>query len=185
MTTVTTAKLEANRRNAKKSTGPQTPEGKASSALNATRHGLTAKQVLTPGESAEDFEAFASELGASLAPVGELEALLVERVVFCAWRLRRVFRMEAAQAIFQAEHREEFSILHRGRSQQGAEGGDIAKRAEVLVTLSRYEAALERSMYRALHQLERTQAARNGEAVPVPEAIDIDVAVSEGPPAEP
>jgi hypothetical protein len=45
--------------------------------------------------------------------------------------------------------------------------------------LSRYEATLERSFYRALHELERLQAARLGQAVPLPEAVDVSVSGSE------
>ena len=43
-------KAEANRRNALKSTGPNTPEGKAAVRLNALRHGLLTQQILLPGE---------------------------------------------------------------------------------------------------------------------------------------
>ncbi|MFI5381076.1 MAG: hypothetical protein ACHRHE_17400, partial [Tepidisphaerales bacterium] len=44
------ARTAANRRNALKSTGPRTPEGKAKSALNALKHGLTAQSPLLPTE---------------------------------------------------------------------------------------------------------------------------------------
>ncbi len=44
--------------------------------------------------------------------------------------------------------------------------------------LSRYEVTLERSFYKALHELQRLQAAREGQAVPLPEAVDVAVSVS-------
>jgi hypothetical protein len=47
---------EANRRNARKSTGPNTPEGKQRSRCNALRHGLTAETAIVALEDAEDFE---------------------------------------------------------------------------------------------------------------------------------
>ena len=50
--------IEANRRNALKSTGPTTPEGKESSRRNALRHGLTAETVIAALEDAEDYQAF-------------------------------------------------------------------------------------------------------------------------------
>ena len=50
--------IEANRRNALKSTGPTTPEGKDRSCRNALRHGLTAETVIAALEDAEDYQAF-------------------------------------------------------------------------------------------------------------------------------
>ena len=50
--------IEANRRNALKSTGPTTPEGKERSRCNAVRHGLTAETVIAALEDAEDYQAF-------------------------------------------------------------------------------------------------------------------------------
>jgi hypothetical protein len=44
--------------------------------------------------------------------------------------------------------------------------------------LSRYEVTLERSLYKALHELQRLQAARQGQAVPLPEAVDVDFSVT-------
>jgi hypothetical protein len=41
-------KIEANRRNAQKSTGPKTQEGKDKVKLNALTHGLTAQTVSLP-----------------------------------------------------------------------------------------------------------------------------------------
>src|SRR5215211_2959763 len=87
--------IEANRRNALKSTGPKTPEGKASARLNATKHGLLSQEVLLPGEDEEALNELGERLRAELQPVGEMENLLVERIIDATWRLRRLSRVEA------------------------------------------------------------------------------------------
>jgi hypothetical protein len=91
---MTDKQTNANRHNAQLSTGPQTPDGKARSSMNAVRHGVLSKMLLLPGESAEDHDAFSANLVADLRPVGALEALLVDRAVTSAWRLRRLLAVE-------------------------------------------------------------------------------------------
>jgi hypothetical protein len=54
-----------------------------------------------------------------------------------------------------------------------------AGKANALATLSRYETSIERSVFKALHELERRQALRQGKEVPVPLAVDIDVSGTE------
>ena len=87
--------IEANRRNALKGSGPKTPEGKATARLNATTHGLLSQEVLLPGEDEEALKELAERLRAELQPVGEMESLLVERIIDATWRLRRLSRVEA------------------------------------------------------------------------------------------
>ena len=48
-----------------------------------------------------------------------------------------------------------------------------------MIILSRSESPLERGLFKALHELQRLQAARQGEAVPLPEAMDVEVSVAE------
>ena len=84
------------RRNAQHSTGPKTAEGKAASRRNALRHGLTAEQIVIFDESAEDYAAFAGELRTAYGPADAAEEGLVERITHASWRLRRVWRVEAA-----------------------------------------------------------------------------------------
>jgi hypothetical protein len=51
-------RIAANRRNASKSTGPKTQQGKQRARCNAIRHGLTAETVIRALEDAEDYRAF-------------------------------------------------------------------------------------------------------------------------------
>src|SRR5918997_4431748 len=85
----------ANRRNARKSTGPKTSGGKAAVRLNANKHGLRSQEVLLPGEDGEALKELDENLRAELQPVGELENLLVDSIVAAHWRLRRLRRVEA------------------------------------------------------------------------------------------
>jgi hypothetical protein len=87
--------IEANRRNALESTGPKTPEGKDTARLNATTHGLLSQEVLLPGEDEAALKEFSERLRAELQPVGELESLLVEKIVAAHWRMQRLERVEA------------------------------------------------------------------------------------------
>src|SRR5215210_5862045 len=88
-------KTEANRRNALNSTGPKTPKGKAAVRHNAVKHGLLSQDVLLPGEDEAALRELGERLMAELRPEGELENLLVERIVAAHWRLRRLGRVEA------------------------------------------------------------------------------------------
>ena len=92
----TQKQIEANRRNARKSTGPKTAAGKAASAANALSHGLTAAgDVLLADESADAFEARQRDVLADLAPQDALQAMLARRIVQLLWRLDRAARLEA------------------------------------------------------------------------------------------
>jgi hypothetical protein len=87
-------KIAANRANARRSTGPKTQAGKAAVRLNNLRHGLYSRESLIRGESEADLVTFGKRLRAALAPAGELELLLADRIVSTAWRLRRLISIE-------------------------------------------------------------------------------------------
>ena len=85
----------ANRRNARRSTGPKTPRGKYHARMNARKHGLRGHEVLLPDEDPAEFEAFRENIFRDLRPVGFLEAELADHVVSSCWWLRRCDRIEA------------------------------------------------------------------------------------------
>ena len=88
--------IEANRRNALKSTGPTTPEGKARSRRNAVRHGLTAETVITALEDSDDYEAFQAAVISEYDAESAVERELVLRLASVLWRLRRATGIEIA-----------------------------------------------------------------------------------------
>ena len=88
--------IEANRRNALKSTGPTTPEGKRRSRCNAVRHGLTAETVIAALEDSEDYQAFEAAVIADYDAESAVERELVLRLASVLWRLRRATGIETA-----------------------------------------------------------------------------------------
>jgi hypothetical protein len=72
--------IEANRRNARKSTGPVTEDGKLRSRCNAVRHGLTAETVIGALEDAEDYQAFEAAIVADYDAQSAVEGELVLRL---------------------------------------------------------------------------------------------------------
>jgi hypothetical protein len=88
--------IEANRRNALKSTGPATPEGKERSSRNALRHGLTAETVIAALEDCEDYEAFEAAVISDYDAESAVERELVLRLASVLWRLRRATGIETA-----------------------------------------------------------------------------------------
>ena len=88
-------RIEANRANAQKSTGPRTEQGKARSRANPWKHGLTASMLVITGEEPEEFDELRAALIASYDPQSPWECELVERLVGIFWRLRSWKRKES------------------------------------------------------------------------------------------
>jgi hypothetical protein len=95
--------LEANRRNARLSTGPVTDEGKRRSRQNAVRHGLTAETVINALEDAEDYAAFEMAITADYDAQTAVERELVLRLASLLWRLRRATAIESGLFKIQAK----------------------------------------------------------------------------------
>ena len=208
---------QANRRNALKSTGPKTAEGKAAVRHNALRHGLLSRDVLLPGEDEDSLKELDERLRDELQPVGALESLLVERIISSTWRLQRLGRVEAgifARELYgemadrarkeadtytidltdfsrtadttitnEDKHREAVSKAEEMEAMRDAETATLGQtfirdstKANAFSKLSRYETTIERSLFKALHELQRLQAARGaGGNVSPPVAVDVDV----------
>ena len=96
--------IEANRRNARKSTGPITDEGKHRSRCNAVRHGLTAETVIGALEDAEDYQAFEAAIIADYDAQSAVERELVLRLASLLWRLRRATIIETGLFDIQADN---------------------------------------------------------------------------------
>ncbi len=88
-------KIAANRRNAQRSTGPTTEQGRRASSRNAVTHGFYCSGVVVQGEDETAYQSLAAALQQDVSPQTTIDALAVEQLAGAAWRLRRFRRMEA------------------------------------------------------------------------------------------
>ena len=95
MNIISNKKLEANRRNALKSTGPKTKEGKLFASQNALKHGLNAKKFLVIGENLEEVKAFIERMMDYLKPKGVSQEIIAGKIIDLAIRLKRIGVIEA------------------------------------------------------------------------------------------
>jgi hypothetical protein len=105
--------VDANRRNAVKSTGPTTLSGKQHSRANALRHGLTAETVVPTFEDAEDYEAFQASVTADFEAETAVERELILRLASVLWRLRRASTIETALFELAAQQEDRPGLISR------------------------------------------------------------------------
>jgi hypothetical protein len=110
--------IEANRRNAIKSTGPNTEEGKHRSRRNAIRHGLCAETVIESIEDVDDYRAFEAAVTADYDVRTAVERELVLRLASLLWRLRRATSIETDLLRIQAEIMQDRRDQPQGRRTQ-------------------------------------------------------------------
>jgi hypothetical protein len=88
----TARQIEANRRNAQKSTGPKTVRGRAVVRWNGLKHGLNARTLILPGENRADFQALLHALEAEHQPTTPRQRKLVKESAEAIWRAGRILR---------------------------------------------------------------------------------------------
>ncbi len=103
----TKKQIKANRENAKKSTGPRTPEGKRRVSMNALKHGLCAQEMVMTGEDPEEFEQLRDGFADVLEPADDFEASLVRQMISAEWRMRRADRVEVGTINLLADRRKD------------------------------------------------------------------------------
>jgi hypothetical protein len=116
--------MEANRRNALRSTGPKSHNGKQQSRRNALRHGLTAETVIEGWEDTEDYRAFEAAIISDYDAETAVERELVLRLASLLWRMRRAISIETDLLTNQTE------ILRDRRNELGAGGDNLLPRVE-------------------------------------------------------
>jgi hypothetical protein len=172
--------IEANRRNAMKSTGPKTEAGKEHSRRNAVRHGLTAETVVNVLEDQEDYKAFEIAVTSDFDVQTAVERELVLRLASLLWRLRRATAIdtgllqipsdidEAPDLEITEQANETIGVvaqLHDHEEDESAGQPDLALNSEIsrrflrldpgsLERLGRYETALWRQAYQVIFVLD-------------------------------
>ena len=141
---VSAARQTANAANARLSTGPRTSEGKAHSAQNARKHGLTAKDLVIGPEDREEFDEMLAGFQTDVAPQGALQQALFDELVASAWNLRRIRRMETELCAGAAAY---LDLLNDNEIQTK------------LDRLARHKSRIERTFHRSLKELKALQTA--------------------------
>lgn len=157
----TPAQIAANRRNARKSTGPTSAEGKARASRNAVTHGLWAKDGVIAGEDPAEFAAFQQAMLAELRPVGVRQQMVAERIVHLWWKLRRLPGLESAAVRQLIADRPEQDPPPTAVEAMAA---DLVAPRSVLRTLHSHEMRLSANLRAATQELRDLQAAGDGPA---------------------
>jgi hypothetical protein len=135
---------QANRQNAQKSTGPNTPEGREAIRFNALTYGLRTRETILPNEDCRLYSDLWDELEADWRPQGRTERIYLETMVTSQWLLRRI-----------AQSEQEIYIRL----------GNEAK-FKMLAYVYKQRARLERSFRTAVADMQQSQKERR--AVPTP-----------------
>jgi hypothetical protein len=99
----TQRQIEANRRNAQKSTGPTSVTGKAASSMNALKSGIHAKTLVLPSEKLADLEQLIADYYQRHNPDSPEARLYLDEVIHCEWLLRRYRTAETQMWQYQAQ----------------------------------------------------------------------------------
>jgi hypothetical protein len=128
--------IDANRRNARLSTGPVTTEGKQRSRRNAVRHGLTAETIIGPLEDPHDYAAFELAVTSDFEATTAVERELVLRLASLLWRLRRATAIESGLFRIQARHLLQFRQARKAQQQRQKTIDDLYRTAAVTESVS-------------------------------------------------
>jgi hypothetical protein len=149
----TIKQIEANRLNAKKSTGPRSAEGKAASSMNALKSGIDAQSHIIRGEDQALLDALTTEYLERFRPAAPEERFYVATLIRDDWQLRRLSKADAQ--IWEYEMDSAFSL-----NKDSPLGHAFSRGDRVFIRLQRRIDTAERSYQRALRELERLQAIR-------------------------
>jgi hypothetical protein len=180
---ITEAQLHANRRNAEKSTGPRTNEGKHRARLNGLRHGLTGQTVVMPHEDRQAFDRHTAQILESLQPKTDRERDLVHAIANDQWRLHRAGAIEHNIFALGAQtHPVKIEGADRSANAALTQAQTFLDDAKQLNLLTLYESRINRTLQRNFNELHALQTDRKAaEALGLEEAaLLLQLALTEG-----
>jgi hypothetical protein len=167
-------KASTSRANGAKSRGPITPAGKAKSARNALRHGLSARRVTLPEESEPAFRAFLQSYLDRFEPRDPVELELVHSMAVTRWRLRRCTLIDTnmfSNTLARSRDEADSYLDNMDDDERLAWTFKVmSDRTQCINLLVRYEGMLTRAYDRALRQL---QEIRRAAKTPTPERTQL------------
>ncbi len=148
----TRRQIEANRRNAQKSTGPTSITGKATSSMNALKTGIHAKSLVLPSEKLADLQQLIDEYYQRHQPASPEARVLLDDLIRCEWTLRRLGVAETQ--LFEYAHQEAYTLeddfpLGQSCMDKHKQFGQLQWRID----------STRRALYRALHTLQQLESA--------------------------
>ncbi|MCC6365122.1 MAG: hypothetical protein IT165_16535 [Bryobacterales bacterium] len=164
-------RAQINRENAQKSTGPQTPAGKAASSRNALKEGFSASFAIVAPEDQQCYDEFLIELREELQPQGVQEEDLFRRISLASWNIRRIEKLTCAL------------YEETGADPLASDDPAIVTKLE---RYTRHQTLNERSYYRGIKHLRFLQESRPSTPESAPVETVPEPATEPGqPPSEP
>jgi hypothetical protein len=142
---------------------PLHPKDALPSATNALKHGLTAEILIPSMEDQPEFDRLCDAFETEYQPVGPTEESLLENLAAAKWRLGRAHKFETGFFLKRSLDLEHESQDYREFPDNGRLALIVdldSAGPDTLAKISRYEARLERSFYKALTELRRTISQR-------------------------
>ena len=162
---ISESQLNANRANAQKSTGPQSPETKRKVGMNAIKHGFAGQTVVIPAHDTEAYEEHFASFRREYRPVGPTEEFMVQSLADLTWSVQNM-RMQAT-AILTMAGCKSHGITNTGATPEAdavlGQSISVDSMGPRLNLLSVYEARKMRLFHTTLKALEERQARRKAQ----------------------
>jgi hypothetical protein len=173
----TAAQINANRENAKSSTGPTSPSGAARSSQNALRHGLTGQTLVLSPEEAESYSEHVREYMLRFKPVDHYQRQLVQQLADSDWGIHQVFLLQSATISYMQTLSRRLAAADSEDKAAEIEAAD-ARAVRKLATLNSYENRKRRAsklLREQIDELAMQEAASEAPSKPLETKADPEI----------